>query len=758
MRKLIPLNQNWLFQKGSEEPISVNLPHTYNAVDGQDGSPMYRGEAVYTKTWTLTEEEAVRTHYLEVGASALSSEIFINGKLLYNTHCGYALYRVPMDEALMIGENTIEIHVTNGSDPTVYPAMADFSFYGGVYREVRIVSDESIHFHETDESRDGIYILPEVKEDGSGMLTVTASVTRESSCPLSDVCCVLRVETPSGEVAAFETLPLSADSLKFQLSIPSVHLWNGISDPYLYTVVLSLTDADGICYDSRRLETGFRTYSFTPEEGFLLNGKPYKLHGVARHQDFGGIGNAITRKEMENDLSLILEVGANAVRCSHYQHADEWYTYCDRAGLVVWAEVPVISAVAQKKAADQNAFDQLRKLILQARNHCCIFCWGVQNEVCMMTKNPYTFDLVERLSKFAKEMDPYRMTAQANEYTTEDDCPITYSTDIMGHNLYYGWYYGVIADLQDRLDNIHQVHPETPIILTEYGVDTNPRFHSLTPKVSDYTEEYQLAFCSNAIQAVEERSWMAGSFIWVMFDFGSAGRDEGGTKGKNQKGLITIDRKTKKDAFYLYKAHWSKEPFVYLAGRRFVNRPQKETDITVLGNLSRIQLFVNGAVFAEKTDAEAMTVIPSVPLLPGENTIRVLGWTKDGACYSDEILICSVKEADPSYVLPKKKEEKTAVNWFLNVDPETTKVYEKKPLRKEGFTLDSNVGDIFRNPAAKEIFMKYLKPLTENSRFESSKDFMSVSRLVNISRAGVPEQILDILEQELNEIDAPVEE
>lgn len=755
MRTIQAINQDWSFQKDSEEAIIVQLPHTYNAIDGQDGSPMYRGTASYCKTWVLTEEESAKTHYLEVGASALASEVLINGHSCYTTHCGFSLYRVPMDSYLTVGENTIEIRVSNGSDPTIYPAMADFSFYGGIYRTVNIISEDCVHFNETDESRDGIYLLPQIAGNGDGLLSVSASVVGFDQIP---VLCALSLQTPDGKTILCEKQNVTSDTVSFSLTIPSVHLWNGLEDPFLYTVVLSLVDESGKCYDSRRLETGFRTYAFTPEEGFLLNGKPYKIRGVARHQDFGGKGNAITRTEMETDLSLILEVGANAVRCSHYQHADEWYTYCDRAGLIVWAEVPVISAIAQKKAADQNAFDQLRKLILQARNHCCIFCWGVQNEVCMMTKNAYSFDLVDRLAKYAKELDPYRMTAQANEYSTEDDCPVIDSTDISGHNLYFGWYYGQIPDLQDRLDSIHAHHPSTPLILTEYGVDTNPRFHSLTPKVSDYSEEYQLAFAENAIQAVEARTFMAGSFVWAMFDFGSAGRDEGGTKGKNQKGLVTIDRKLKKDAFYLYKAHWSKTPFVYIAGRRFINRAQEAADITILSNVTRLQLFANGSLISETTEIAPMTVIPSVPLLSGENTIRVLGWDKNGCCHSDEILICRVQEDDPSYILPKKTSEKTAVNWFLNVDPETTKVYEKKPLRKEGFTLNSNIGDIFRNPEAKEVFMKYLKPLTENARFEQSKDFFTITGLIEISRADVPEQILELLEQEINVFDEPVEE
>ena len=759
MRISSPLNQNWSFAKAGEEAILVNIPHTYNAVDGQDGSRMYRGDAAYCKTWTMTEAEASRHHYLEVGASALESDVIINGSQAYHTRCGFSMYRVALDDYLKVGENTIEIRVTNRHDNSLYPAMADFSFYGGVYREVRMVSDDAIHFCETDESRDGIILFPEIDDANTGSLKVKASITKEADFACCcQAKCVLEIKTPDGQVVMTSEAD-AEENVEFNLTIADAHRWDGLADPFLYTAVVSVKAADGTVFDSRSLEFGFRTVDYCPEKGFLLNGRPYQLKGVARHQDFGGLGNAITRKELETDLALIMEIGANSVRSSHYQHMDEWYTMCDRAGLLVWAEVPVISAIAQKKAADQNAFDQLRKLIAQARNHTSIYCWGVQNEVAMMTKNEYSFDLTRRLAEYSKELDPSRMTAQANEHTTESTCPINDHTDILGYNLYFGWYYGEIPDLQYRLDDIRAAHPTSPIILTEHGVDTNPRFHSLTPHKTDYTEEYQLLFLSNAIKTIEERPWMAGSYVWAMFDFGSAGRNEGGTKGKNQKGLVTADRKLKKDAFYLYKATWSKEPFAYIAGRRFINRPQTETDITVLSNLTRLQLIVNGVMVEEKTDITPMTVFEKVALVAGENKVEVVGWDADLKAYSDAILVCSVEEPDPSYVLPViKTDNGSAVDWFKNVDPSLTEEYKEKPLRPEGFTLDSIVGDIYNVEGAKAVFLKYLAPLSENPRFEQTMDFISVRSLIKFSRMDIPETLLKTVEVELNAFDAPVEE
>lgn len=751
MRIVQPILKDWTFRKGQDEAVQVSLPHCYNAVDGQDGSPMYRGEGTYTKTWTLTEAEAGKTHYLEVGAAALCAEVRVNGVLCYEGKCGYAMFRVKLEPNVHVGENTIEIKAMNPINNRVYPAMADFSFYGGVYRNVSIITDDDVHFCELDGSRDGIILEPTVEADGTGRLRVTASVCAEKGEIEGEF--RVAVVDAAGAVVACASSPAAA-CCTAELTLPGVHLWNGVADPYLYTTVVTLCDPAGSETDERRLSTGFRTIGYDAERGFLLNGKPCQLRGVARHQDFGGVGNAVTRAELETDLRLILEVGANSVRSSHYQHCDDWYELCDRAGLLVWAEVPVISAVPQKADADANAMQQLDLLIAQARNHCSVYCWGVQNETCMISNNPYTWDLARRLAERCKQLDPSRMTAQANEYTTDNDCPILQHTDILGFNLYYGWYYGQIEELQGRLDAIHAANPGKPIILTEYGVDTNPRFHSLEPKANDYSEEYQLKFIGNAIRAISERSWMAGGYVWNMFDFGSAGRDEGGKKGQNQKGLITIDRQTKKDAFFLYKANWSAEPFVYAAGRRFVNRAQEATDITVLSNMQRLTLTVNGVPVAEKIVEGASTVFAQIALLPGENTVRVTGVNADGISCEDVICICRVAEPDASYVLPKKKTSgANAVNWFIGLDPDTMGQVEKKPLRPEGFTFDDTIDDIFCNEAAKAVFLKYFTPITKGNRFDPHS-LMSANTLFGFMRGmNIPDSLKIKCEQEMNEID-----
>lgn len=751
MRRAELLNENWLFQMEGSEAEIVSIPHCYNSIDGQDGSKMFRGIGVYKNIWALDAAEVNKKHYLEIGAAELTSKVKINGILCAEKKVGFSLYRVAIDPYLQPGENTIEVIVSNEINNRIYPGMADFSFYGGLYRDVRVITDDDIHFAELDGSRDGITLFPEISEQNCGVLRAEARIDVEEGASLAGAICKMVIKDADDAVIA-EVAEAAADKTELTAEIADAHRWHGVEDPYLYSAEFTLTAADGAVLDQRSFPIGFRTFRYDKEKGFMLNEKPYKLHGVAKHQDFGGVGNAIRDEHRKKDMELILEMGANTIRCSHYQHCDEWYEMCDRAGLLVWAEVPVISAVPQKAEADENAKEQLTLLIAQARNHTSIYCWGVQNEVCMITKNSYTFRLVDELAKMVNEMDPSRMTAQANERSTENNCPIFKSTDILGFNYYYGWYYGTIPELQGRLDAVHAENPDQPMMLTEYGVDTNPRFHSLTPKSNDYTEEYQLMFLDNAIQAIEERTFMIGGYAWNMFDFGSAGRDEGGKGGQNQKGLVTIDRALRKDAYYLFKAYWSKVPFVYLAGRRFVNRPQEAAEITVLSNCQTLELTVNGVKAGEK-NAIPMTKFENVALNPGENIISVIAKAADGSICTDEIVICRVEEPDPSYVCPVKNEGSNAVDWFMGLDPETMERVEEKPLRPEGFTLNDIIPDIFDNLKAREIFCKYLSPITDGARFNPGMP-INVHTLLGFMRGTViPDAILKACEQELNTID-----
>ncbi len=739
MRKVISLHDNWtLFKEGKEE--NITLPHSFNAEDGQgEKEMMFRGKVSYRKTFVL--EEPCEAAYLEIGAASQCFDVFLNGNKVGESHIGFALKRYEVTSFLKNGENHIEIQVSNAPNKNIYPSMADFSFYGGIYRPVNLILQGTTHFDELDGSRDGILLFPSISGQ-NGKLKVIANV---ATLEEKDLALSLKIQGQEkrGEYSHVE----KKGRLETEVNIPFVHRWNGVNDPFLYEVEISLIDRQGRVLDRRTLKTGFRTMVYDEDHGFMLNGKPYPIKGVARHQDYGGKGNAIGMMEMKTDLALIQEMGANAVRLSHYQHADEFYSLCDEAGLLVYAEIPVISAVIPTPEADQNAFEHLEALISQVRNHVSVFCYGVQNEVCMVSKNAYSFDLVKRLAAKAKQLDPSRMTAQANEYTTEDDCEILHSTDILGFNLYYGWYYGKMEDLGFRLDAIRSVNPSKMILLTEYGVDTNPRFHSDTPRLGDYSEEYQVLFCLNALKTLKQRTGISGSFVWTMFDFGSASRYEGGRRGINQKGLVSIDRKIKKDAFYLYKASWTQEKFVHICGKRYENRATPETTIQVISNCPSVSLFVNGKLVERQYNEGKFFVFEGVKLRWGKNEI-----TAKSEGYVDSFLLNRVERKDPSYSLPKKKDTGgKAANWFEHIDVKSVTGLEK-PLRKKGFTLEDAIVDIGANAAAKEVFLRYLSPLTESSRF-SWESPIPVSKLLGFAKVDLPDPIRKAFQAELNQID-----
>lgn len=733
MRTVRPFNTGWTCAVGGAEPTPVTLPHCYNVQDGAVALPLYRGSAVYRNTLTL-EEIPAGPVYLEIGAASLRGRVLVNGSVAGENDCGFALWRAELTPFLRAGANELVVEVSNAAGEALYPAMADFSFYGGLYRGVNLVFDDALHFCEDDGSRDGVTVQTEETADGA--FTVYCDLHIAGADGLAMARAELR--DAEGELVAYGQ-DVAAEYMEFMLHVAEPHRWQGTADPYLYELTCFLYPAGQPACDVRRLAVGLRTVECTAEGGLRLNGEPWQLHGVARHQDRADRGNAITRADMEQDIALMLGMGANAVRLSHYQHAEEFYDLCDRAGLLVWAEVPVISAV--DLAAEPNALRQLDRLIAQVGNHCCVYCWGVQNEFTISGNGPEHLALVTKLAARVRELDPTRYVAQAQVYSLEDASVLNTATDLVGYNLYYGWYYGDIPDLQTRLDALHAALPGTPLLVTEYGVDTNPQYHAAAPNPKDYSEEYQLKFCHNALTAFAERPWLVGSYVWAMFDFGSAIRDEGGKKGVNQKGLVTFDRALKKDAYYLYKAWWSGEPFVHLAGRRYADRCGNVTDITVLSNLASLRLFVNGIPAGEADAPGPMQVFADVALAPGENLIEVTGRDGAGRLYRDRMTLRRVEAENPVYKAPQAAGGH-AVNWF-----ERASAADEGPLPEpveNGFGFNDKIPAIWSNEAARAVFLKYLVPLTENPRWDPSAP-MTLEALLRLSHADVPQSILDAL-------------
>ncbi|BCJ93255.1 beta-galactosidase [Anaerocolumna cellulosilytica] len=756
----IDFNDRWVFIKeGKESYIEkeipdgeyITLPHCFNGIDGQSGDGMYKGKTCYQKKVALTGEELREYHYLEIGAASLVSHVYINGILAGSSRCGFSMYRVFLNPLLKEGENLISIVVDNSRFDDVYPLMADFSFYGGLYREVSWITTRALHFELLDNSRDGMYITQKAIKNGIYELKIKGSVINELHNKLESKIKVTLLDKEGNGVLSktMKCAVIEKEEFEFIEELNQPRLWQGIEDPYLYTLKVELYQEEQLV-DERNLEIGFRTIEITPDKGVFLNGKPIKLNGVSRHQDFAEVGNALTKEHMELDMSLIKEIGANSIRLSHYQHHDYFYTLCDRAGLLVWAEIPFISVPSTADKENQNAKDQLERLIKQAYNHCSIYCWGIQNEITIAIENEQIYEMVKELAAIARNLDAVRYIAQANIHSVANESSLNDLTDFVGYNLYYGWYYKEMKDLAVRLDEFHKVRPNIPVMVTEYGVDTNPVLHSYTPSVKDYTEEYQLLFQENALKTFKEREYVLGGYVWALFDFGSEIRNEGGTKGKNQKGLVTIDRKIKKDTFYLCKAYWSKEKFVKLAGSRFVNRHQEENDMVVLSNVNSVKLFVGEKMIGERNDHEPVKIFKGVKLAHGENFIRVEAVDSEGNCYYDEMFLNRVKDMDLSYVLKKTEEKTTVTNWFQKFD--LTNVQEV--AIKEGYysTFDT-IEELYKNEEAKAVFKKYFGDLAENPQMATMRGLMTIDSMSKRSRFNIPKELLSVINKELNVIE-----
>ena len=674
MRKITNINQNWQFLKADitlEQAItyatrgeSVALPHTWNAVDGQDGGNDYhRGTGWYIRRLT-TEETAGEKIFLEINGAAMSAEVYLNGKKITEHRGGYSAFRADLTDLLdrrENAENVLAISVHNEENDTVYPQKADFTFYGGLYRNVNLIAVPAEHFELVKDGTPGIKVTPTVNLDQK-----TAVVTVESWQNASEVTFEVNGET--------QTVKAADGHARAEFVIENVHLWDGIEDPYLYTATARLVSGDMV---STRF--GCRVYACDPEKGFFLNGRSYPLRGVSRHQDLKGKGNALSHEDHKADMEIIREIGANTLRLAHYQHAQEFYDLCDENGIVVWAEIPYITM--HMANGRENTLSQMKELITQCYNHPSIAVWGLSNEI--TAASPVNEDLLENhrlLNELCHRMDPTRLTTMANVFMLEIDSPILEIPDVNSYNLYFGWYLGDLEQNDEFFDEYHVKYPNRCIGFSEYGADANPAYHSPHPEKGDYTEEFQALYHEHMLKLIEARPYIWATHAWNLFDFAADGRDEGGKHGENQKGLVTFDRSLRKDAFYLYKAAWNrKDAFVHLCGKRYVNRAEEETEIKVYSNQSSVSLYVDGTLIGTQEGKTVFTF--RIPLL-GEHLVRaVSGSAEDSMC------IRRVPEPDESYIFNKAAASVT--NWF---DAE-----ENDPAC---FSIMDTLGEIRQHPKA----------------------------------------------------------
>lgn len=626
MRQVILFNNDWLFQMPGEEPVKLNLPHTWNGVDGQDGGDNYkRCKCTYTKTFKKPDFKVGERVKLEFKGVNSEGEVLLNGKLLTVHAGGYSTFIVDITDHLL-DDNTLVVNVDNSKTEEVYPQTADFTFYGGIYRDVNLLILPKNHFEFLKDSSPALKVTTKV-DGNDGIINVTAEVS-------GNLAPIILVLNKDNEVVAKGTI-------NEDIKISNVHLWNGVKDPYLYTVKGILKDKD--IEDEVSTRIGFRTFKVDPKKGFFLNGKPYPLRGVCRHQDRPKIGNALTKKEHEEDIKLIKEVGANTIRLAHYQHDQYFYDLCDEYGFVVWAEIPYISRYM--KAADKNAFNQMAELIHQNFNHPSIVCWGISNEITMFKVTNATRKHHKELNEFCHKEDPSRFTTIACFSVMTIFNRIAHITDVASYNLYWGWYVPITRVTGLICDMWHLFYPHGPIGLSEYGAEAMPNLHSVHPRRGDNTEEYQAIYHEKMIDVINKRPYLWATHVWNMFDFAADARNQGGEPGMNHKGLVTFDRKTKKDSFYAYKAYWSEEPFIHLCSKRFVNRTGSKTLVKVYTNQKEVSLYQNGKLIATKSGDKIFKF--KIKMDPTNEIVVKSGDLEDKGT------IIKVATKDPSYIVKK---------------------------------------------------------------------------------------------------------
>ncbi len=628
LRKIQKLMKDWTFIYHDNTKTVLDLPHTWNAIDGQDGGNDYwRGTCSYEKNFKKPEFDSEKEQvYLQFHGVNASARVVLNGKEVCTHDGGYSTFRKDVTE-LLEAENHLLVYVDNSVNTKVYPQKADFTFYGGIYRDVELLTVSKNHFELDYYGGQGICVTPEVIGSDAKIRVQTWNNAPEGTVK------VTLLDAEGNAVA-------EADGTDTTIEVKNVHLWDGVKDPYLYTVKAELF-VNGEIADGVVTNCGVRYFKFDPDTGFYLNGRPYNLHGVSRHQDFKGIGNAITKEHHERDMELIREVGANTIRLAHYQHDQYFYDLCDKYGMVVWAEIPYISE--HLADGNDNTVSQMKELVVQNYNHPCIVTWGLSNEITISGRR-YRRQMLKNhheLQKMVKEMDPTRVTTLACYAVCPHWHPVAHISDIVGWNLYLGWYIPgfFLNDLWISLWKF--LYPKRCLGFSEYGAEGMPNLHSGKPKRGDNTEEYQNKYHEYMLECFKRHPYMWGNYVWNMFDFAADARNQGGEPGMNHKGLVTFDRKLKKDCFYLYKAYWTEAPFVYLAGRRYEYRTEAVTEITVYSTCGEVSLYNNGKLVETK---KGERVFKFKMKMENENHLEV----KAGDC-TDTAVIYKTDRPRPEY-------------------------------------------------------------------------------------------------------------
>lgn len=738
------INLNWEFFKNvknindicSKTGEKIDLPHTWNNLDGQDGgSDYFRGQCAYKRIVEFHKKENME-YYIEFQGANSIAKLYLNDMYVGEHRGGFSTFRFNITDSIIDGDNTFIVLCSNEANDYIYPQMADFTFFGGLYRGVFIHEVQTSRFDLDCYGGSGVWITPCVQNDGVAKVNIKAFITNPKEGQF------VKVEI-SVDDCVIKNYNMSAKNAEMDILIENPKLWNGIDNPVLYNASLFLIE-NGKIIDCRKIKFGIRSFRID-ENGFYLNGRLYPLRGVSRHQDRLDKGWAINKCDHEEDIELICEVGANAVRLAHYQHDNYFYDLCDEKGLVVWAEIPYISIHLAN--GNENALNQMKELIVQNYNHPSIVCWGISNEITIGGEVEGIYDLHKDLNELCHLMDGTRPTTLANLSVLAPESKLVDITDVMAYNHYFGWYVGKTEDNAVWLDDFRTKFPKKAIGLSEYGAEGILKWHSKNPQQGDYTEEYQALYHEEMLKIIEERPYLWCTFVWNMFDFAVDSRNEGGVAGRNNKGLVTFDRKHKKDAFYIYKAYWSKEPFVHITSKGYTNRDENITKVKVYSNLKEVTLFVNDEKFDSKIGKHIFEF--DVPL--SEKTmIKAVS----GDCV-DVVTLNKVDYPDEKYVF---KNNNKISNWF---EKNGEKIIFEFPQDK--FSIKDTLGDIMQNDKGKQMIVALIEKMfkDENSggiglqmnegmlKFLSS---MSIERIVSMAGDRVSTEQVYEINKKLNEI------
>lgn len=635
-RRVVSLNSGWRFLRGdvagafaedfnTETWQVVDLPHTFDGARADKPADYYRGPAWYRRIIRAEPNDLGKPQYIEFDGAALVTGVWINGQKVGRHAGGYARFRFLITPFLKAGRNTVAVRVDNSKAEDVLPLGGDFTLFGGIYRPVRLVTTSSVHFDMMDYGGPGVYFKQSNLGDNVAHFAWRARVANEGQFNKT-VTIRARLYDAENKLVGSEEKKISiaansVDVVDLSASLDHPHFWQGVVSPYLYRGEVEIEDHDKLV-----IPVGFRNVQFDANKGLLLNGRPYKIYGVNIHQSMRpGRGPAVSDAAVDEDFGILADLGVTGLRFAHYQHSQRDYDLSDQRGYLVWTELPLVSETNSSPGFAKNAADQLQELIRQNMNHPSVIVWGLGNEI--YKSDEQSNRLLDNLQAIAHKEDDSRPTTYASCCGPVTQ-PHASHTDVLGVNNYVGWYSGEFSDLERWIEDAHTSRPNLPLAISEYGAgasiihqDDRPR--RPIPASHWHPEQYQALYHEAAWRQIQQglpQLW--GSFVWVGFDFPSAGRDEGDRAGINDKGLVTFDRKVKKDAFYWYRANWNAAPTLYITSRRYLVRAEPETAVKVYSNLATARMTLNGVDEGEQTVVDHVATW-KIMLLPGRNHIKV---------------------------------------------------------------------------------------------------------------------------------------